>query len=234
MRRLAAFCFVLVVSCSILSADEARTRSFSARSALYEMTVRIDPLPIGQLAYEVIVKDLNTQTIVVQVRATDTPEANVDLSSENNGLKFVIHLHPHPMDFEAELYVERAGALVDKVTSTWSLVSPETKHLVAPGALHVGGSVKAPIVITRVNPIYPEIARKDKIAGIVIVEVLIDKTGNVVDALALKDLPDGLGQAAIDAVKQWKFKPATMNGEPVDVIFVLTTSFKLGAVKPQP
>ena len=43
----------------------------------------------------------------------------------------------------------------------------------------------------------------------------------------LKPLPFGLDQAAVEAVKKWKFKPGTLNGQPVDVIFNLTVNFKL-------
>jgi TonB family protein len=43
----------------------------------------------------------------------------------------------------------------------------------------------------------------------------------------LKPLPFGLDQAAVDAVRRWKFKPGTLNGQPVDVIFNLTVNFKL-------
>jgi TonB family protein len=43
----------------------------------------------------------------------------------------------------------------------------------------------------------------------------------------LKPLPFGLDQAAVDAVRRWKFRPGTLNGQPVDVIFNLTVNFKL-------
>jgi len=93
--------------------------------------------------------------------------------------------------------------------------------------LRVGGDVKAPVVINRVEPVYPEVARKARISGIVIVECIIDKNGNVTNVQVLKPLPFGLDQAAVDAVKRWKFKPGTLNGQPVDVIFNLTVNFKL-------
>ena len=51
--------------------------------------------------------------------------------------------------------------------------------------------------------------------------------GDVTDIHVLKPLPFGLDQAAVDAVKRWKFKPGTLNGQPVDVIFNLTVNFKL-------
>ena len=95
------------------------------------------------------------------------------------------------------------------------------------GLLGVGGDVKAPVVINRIEPIYPEEARKARITGIVIVRAVISRDGVVKDVQVLKPLPFGLDQAAVDAVKQWTFKPATLEGKPVDVYFNLTINFKL-------
>src|SRR5207237_7936330 len=95
------------------------------------------------------------------------------------------------------------------------------------GPLRVGGDVKAPVVLNRVEPQYTEVARKAREAGVVIVEAIIDKNGNVDKVKVLKGLPMGLSEAAEDAVKRWKFKPGTLNGEPVDVIFNLTVNFTL-------
>jgi protein TonB len=91
----------------------------------------------------------------------------------------------------------------------------------------VGGDVKAPTKISQVEPQYPEVARKARISGIVILECTINKAGDVTDVHVLKPLPFGLDQAASDAVRKWKFKPGTLNGQPVDVLFNLTVQFKL-------
>jgi TonB family protein len=89
----------------------------------------------------------------------------------------------------------------------------------------VGDAVKAPVVIERVKPEYPETAAKARIKGIVIAELIVDKNGAVRDARILKPLPFGLDEAALAAVKQWKFRPGTLNGLPVDVIFNVTIGF---------
>jgi periplasmic protein TonB len=96
------------------------------------------------------------------------------------------------------------------------------------GPLRVGGNVKAPVAIDRVKPDYTDSARKAKITGTVIVEAIIDTNGNVRDVRVIKGLPMGLGEQAEEAVKKWKFKPGTLNGEPVSVIFNLTVTFTLG------
>jgi len=92
--------------------------------------------------------------------------------------------------------------------------------------LRVGGDVKPPVIINRVEPIYPALAKASRISGVVIVEVVIDHTGIVKDARIVKPLPFGLDQAALDAVKQWTFRPATLNGTAVDVTFNITINFR--------
>lgn len=93
--------------------------------------------------------------------------------------------------------------------------------------VRVGGNVKAPVIITRVEPEYTEIARKARIKGIVIVEAVIDRQGNVTEARILKPLPMGLDQEALRAIRLWKFKPGTLNGQPVPVYYNLTVNFRL-------
>ncbi|PYQ51542.1 MAG: hypothetical protein DMF59_07485 [Acidobacteria bacterium] len=94
--------------------------------------------------------------------------------------------------------------------------------------VRVGGDVTAPTVIMpRAEPQYTELARKARIEGVVIIEAIIDRNGYVTDARTLKPLPLGLDQSALDAVRKWKFRPGTLNGQPVPVIYNLTVIFRL-------
>jgi len=95
------------------------------------------------------------------------------------------------------------------------------------GPIRVGGDVKPPEKLVAPSPQYTEIARKARIQGVVIVEAIIDKEGSVTNVKILKGLPMGLDTAAADAVQKWKFKPATLNGKPVAVIYNLTVNFRL-------
>jgi protein TonB len=92
--------------------------------------------------------------------------------------------------------------------------------------VRVGGDVKAPNKIHDVNPVYPQIAKTAKIQGIVIIEATIGKDGNVKDAKVLRSV-QLLDQAALDAVKQWKFTPTLLNGVPVEVVMTVTVNFTL-------
>ena len=81
-----------------------------------------------------------------------------------------------------------------------------------------------------VKPEYTELAREARLQGVVILQTAIDQEGNVVDVDVLKELPMGLTEAAVDAVKQWKFEPATMDGEPIPVSYNVTVNYQLGKI----
>jgi len=95
------------------------------------------------------------------------------------------------------------------------------------GPIYVTGDVTKPEKINEIQPQYTEIARKARIQGVVILQATIDKNGDITDIKVLKPLPMGLAEAAVSAVQQWKFKPATLNGKPVAVYYNLTVNFQL-------
>lgn len=95
------------------------------------------------------------------------------------------------------------------------------------GPVPVGGDVTAPLKIYHPSPGYTEVARRARIEGYVLIQAVVDKQGNVVDAKILKGLPLGLDQEALRTVRTWKFEPATLNGKPVDVYFSLNVRFSL-------
>jgi protein TonB len=89
-----------------------------------------------------------------------------------------------------------------------------------------GGNIKEPKKIVDAKPIYPQIAQQAKIQGIVIIEAIIAKDGSVKDARVLRPAPM-LDQAALEAVRKWKYTPTLLNGEPVEVIMTVTVTFTL-------
>jgi protein TonB len=91
----------------------------------------------------------------------------------------------------------------------------------------VGGQVAAPVALVRVEPHYTEAARRVRLEGTVVVEAIVDRSGRVTDARVLKPLGMGLDASAVEAVRQWRFRPATLHGRPVAVFFRLTVTFRL-------
>ena len=88
------------------------------------------------------------------------------------------------------------------------------------------GSKVSPVLVYEVKATYPPEARARKLEGTVTVEAIVDTTGNVYEAMVVESI-DGLDQAALDAVKQWRFQPALLNGEPVAVVCSIEISFRL-------
>ena len=90
--------------------------------------------------------------------------------------------------------------------------------------VRVGGGILQPTRLKWVPPVYPQEAQDAKVQGIVIVEAVIDCAGDVAEARVLRGVPL-LNDAAVQAVKQWKYTPTLLNGAPVPVIMTVTVTF---------
>jgi TonB family protein len=93
--------------------------------------------------------------------------------------------------------------------------------------LKVTGPEHAPKVLRHVEPMYPGIARTNRVRGLVKMNTLISMNGDVVDVEILEGLPDGLSEAAAQAVRQWKFAPTVRGGAAIPVLFEMYINFKL-------
>ncbi len=87
--------------------------------------------------------------------------------------------------------------------------------------------IAPPVVLHRVTPVYTDLARKVGYQGVAIVELLIDEHGEVARARVLRELPFGLSDSALAAVRQWRFGPSTLNGQPVSVVYRIAVQFRL-------
>jgi protein TonB len=81
-------------------------------------------------------------------------------------------------------------------------------------------------LVHRVNPTYPPLARQARVQGVVVLEAVINKEGAIESLHVLTGHPL-LNQAAVDAVKQWRYRPLMLNGEPTEVITTVTVTFTL-------
>jgi periplasmic protein TonB len=94
------------------------------------------------------------------------------------------------------------------------------------GPLRVGGNVQAARIINRVQPVYPPLARQTRISGTVRLHAIIGKDGTIQSLEVMNGHPL-LQQAALDAVRQWRYQPTLLNGEPVDVDTTIDVIFSL-------
>jgi protein TonB len=92
--------------------------------------------------------------------------------------------------------------------------------------MRVGGNVQESKLIKKIEPVYPELAKRARVSGTVILTVTVDEEGNVADLKVLKGHPL-LDDSAVAAVRQWKYSPTLLNGEPVPVIATVTVIFNL-------
>lgn len=131
---------------------------------------------------------------------------------------------PEPIESEANTITE-----VDfpEVGSGDIVSIPEGPPGPSVSVYQIAGNVRPPEKIHSPDPVYPEEARMARIQGAVILQTIIDARGKVTDIRVLKGLPSGLTEAAVAAVSQWRFRPATLEGEPVAVHYLVTISFSV-------
>jgi protein TonB len=92
-------------------------------------------------------------------------------------------------------------------------------------AVRVGGKIEPPIKMTDVKPVSPAIAQNAGVTGAVIIEATIGPDGKAIDVNVLRSIPL-LDQAALDAGRQWEYRPTILNGVAVPVIMTVTINFK--------
>jgi periplasmic protein TonB len=95
-----------------------------------------------------------------------------------------------------------------------------------PDRIIVGGRLQESKCIYRPDPIYPELARRAHISGTVLLEAVIDEEGSIAEIKVLSGHPL-LREAAVQAVKRWKYSPTVLNGEPYQVLATVTVEFRL-------
>jgi len=96
------------------------------------------------------------------------------------------------------------------------------------GPVRISGGVIAGNKISGPQPVYPAIARSARLSGTVVLNAKISKSGTIED-LTVQSGPAMLTGAAIDAVKQWRYKPYMLNGEATEVSTQITVNFNLNS-----
>ena len=92
--------------------------------------------------------------------------------------------------------------------------------------MRIRGQISTPELLRRVEPVYPDIAVVAKVQGIVILEAVVATDGTVESVKVLRPVKF-LDSAAIDAVKQWRYKPLILNGVPTPFVLTVTLTFSI-------
>jgi protein TonB len=115
------------------------------------------------------------------------------------------------------------GGVLGGIINSGTVAVPK---VAAPQRVRVSAGVTSGLLVRKVNPVYPPLARQARISGTVILRAVISKDGSI-ENLSLVSGHPMLAPAAIDAVKQWKYKPYLLNGEPVEVDTEVQVNFTL-------
>jgi protein TonB len=103
---------------------------------------------------------------------------------------------------------------------------PQSFKPAQPTRIRVGGIVSAARLIYQPKPEYPQLAKITRTEGTVEFEAIIGKDGTIEELKVLRGHPL-LVKAALDAVRQWRYQPTLLNGEPIEVVTEITVNFKL-------
>ncbi|MFI5116102.1 MAG: energy transducer TonB [Terriglobales bacterium] len=101
-----------------------------------------------------------------------------------------------------------------------------------PQQVQVGQTVSQGLLVYKVQPTYPRLARQARAQGTVVLHAVIGKDGTIEELSVISGHPL-LTQAAVDAVKQWRYKPYLLNGEPVPVQTTINVNFELNSPAPE-
>lgn len=122
------------------------------------------------------------------------------------------------------------GSILEDVTVTAqgtpaALTTPPAAN---PQRIRIGGMVQAAQLIKQQRPVYPPDARQEGVTGIVMIKGVVSKTGDLLSPKVINAGVDPrLAKAALDAASQWKYEPARLNGEPVEVLTTIRLAFEL-------
>lgn len=116
-----------------------------------------------------------------------------------------------------------------ELTATVAFGLPLASASAAPGGepSMPTGDVVFPVVVRKVEPIYPDDARLARIEGHVILQAIVDKNGDVTEVTVLESTNPRFNEAAMEAVRQRKYKPAIKDGKPIAIYFTIRVDFRL-------
>jgi len=208
-----------------------RMRLAIALAAMFHLVFFIVQLPAGSKVLEVR-SNPSKVFVVEQVRfKAPPPEAQQQIPKQKEKKRVIPIPDPTPEEPEPilvdEVEVPDLEYLIGDVVFGIPEGPPDPYGLGGEGPVRLGSDITAPVKIHYPSPRYTEEGRQARITGVVILEVVIDREGNVVGVKVLKGLPMGLTESAVETAREWKFKPALRGGEPVAMFLNLTIRFSL-------
>ncbi len=177
-------------------------------------------------------KAASTPPPVVETPVEEKPAEKTETIAQNQPIapsvaqNEPVKKEPAPDPVEKQ---ETSAAPPPQPTVTKTEAQPAAPAVKEGDTVEMGPDVVKPEMVTRVQPVYPPVAKTMKVQGTVILSILISETGSVSEVRVLRPVggSSGLNEAAVAAAKKWKFKPAVKQGKRVKVWVTYPVSFKL-------
>ena len=131
------------------------------------------------------------------------------------------------IDFTDSSNKPDANGLINLLGRNNSPVPPDDADRNKKKRISVGGLVQQAMLIRRVEPSYPQLAKQTRVSGQVHLHAIISTDGNIASLQVIDGHPL-LVQSALDAVGQWRYKPTLLNGQAVEVETIITVIYSLG------
>jgi protein TonB len=119
------------------------------------------------------------------------------------------------------------GGIVEGIGAPVAPAPPPPAPAPSAAPVRVGGPIKTPDLLHRVEPVYSALAAASRLGGIVILEAVVDATGGVESVRVVRSAGALLDHAATDALKQWKYSSLVLNGVPASFVVTVTFRFSL-------
>lgn len=204
-----------------------RLRAALAAAAAVHALLLIAPMPRTEA--ETVEPDKKVYR-VVPVQRFKPPEPPIEEPPRNPEVVRIPIPDPDPTDIEPLRPADTIEPVFDLPPLDAVIDFPDAPpdpHPVPDGPLPVGGAVLAPVRLEGPMPAYPELARRVRKECTVILQSVIDRAGRVTGIEVKRPCPFGMSEAAVAAVEQWRYSPATLRGLPVPVYMSLQVDFIL-------
>jgi periplasmic protein TonB len=181
------------------------------------------PPPPPAAAPVKIVKQIQTDIINGQLRTPTKIPQKVQMIKEDEAPAPVMATSGVVGGVPGGVPGGQMGGVIGGIISSTPVAVPK---VATPQRVRVSAGVTNGLLIKRIQPPYPPLARQARIQGTVVLQAEISKTGDIQNLRLISGHPM-LAPAAIEAVKQWKYKPYLLNGEPVEVETTVQVNFTL-------
>jgi len=176
-------------------------------------------------------EEVTTANLAGEFRFTSIPAARYSLQVQSRGFRIFSAEVTVTPGLESRTTARLAiGSMTESVTITGTKPSnaPPPQTTGTPQRIRVGGMVQMSRLVRQPRPIYPYDAQQEGIQGTVHIRAIISKTGDVISATVINtEIDSRLAQSALEEVKQWKYEPTLLNGEPVEIVTTIDVNFVL-------